>query len=91
MTVPSVRTKINMTSASIASTIWEMYRDGTLRIYCAGVQLVGYNDKVKESFTRCPSSVIKREKKTKKRLGKGKQHNAGPPVSRKEMKRQRRP
>ena len=86
-----MRTKINMTSASIARTIRELYLDGTLRIYCAGVQLVGYNMKVKESFSRCPSSeMAKREKKMKKKkAGKGRQHN-DPPVSHRETKRQRR-
>ena len=90
MTIPSVRSKIDMTSASIARTIRELYLDGTLRIYCAGVQLVGYNDKVKESFTRCPSTVVKREKRAKKKTGKGTQHEDDPPVSRREMKRPRR-
>lgn len=90
MTVPAARSQINMAGASIERTIWGMYRDGTLRIYGFGVQLDGYNAKVKESFIRCPTSVVKREKEAKKKPRKCKHHKDDPAVARRETKRQRR-
>ena len=79
-----------MDSASIKRTIRELYEDGTLRIYCAGVQLVGYNNKVKESFLRCSTTPAKKRKGAKKKGGKGEKHDDELPMPRKEMKRPRR-